>query len=59
MSIQTCEWAENCDGIWHTSCKDSFYFDDGKPSENGVKFCCFCGSPLVEIPYVFGLEESN
>lgn len=43
-----CEWKDDEDGNWHTQCKNSFSFEDGVPSANGMKFCCYCGKILIE-----------
>jgi hypothetical protein len=48
----TCEWKEDEDGNWHTSCDEMFTFIDGKPRENYYKFCAHCGRHLVESVYV-------
>lgn len=47
----TCLWAEDEDSIWQTSCGSSFEFIDGKPSDNHMKFCCYCGKELKEAKY--------
>jgi hypothetical protein len=48
----TCEWKEDEDGNWNTSCDEMFTFIDGKPRENYYKFCAHCGRHLVESVYV-------
>ena len=45
----TCEWAEDDNGNWFTSCDNAFTFIDGTPSENSMAFCCYCGCKLVEV----------
>lgn len=46
----TCQWAEDADGsAWETSCRKRFLLNDGGPADNGLKFCPFCGKPLVEV----------
>jgi len=47
----SCTWTENVDGNWETSCGEMFVFEDGTPSENGMKYCCYCGCVLVEKIY--------
>jgi len=49
--INPCVWEEDCDGNWETSCDQTFCLDHGCPSENGMKYCCYCGKPLVEKRY--------
>lgn len=46
-----CEW-EPTDpdfGTWETSCGHSFFVVEGSPSDNDMRFCCYCGHPLKEI----------
>lgn len=52
---RTCVWAEDFEGNWETQCDQLFVIIDAKPSENGMKFCCYCGGDLVEMYY----EESE
>jgi len=46
-----CTWAEDSDGVWNASCPPvgdhSFCFTEAGPTENGFKFCPYCGKPLV------------
>lgn len=46
-----CTWAEDSDGVWNASCPPvgdhSFCFTEDGPTENGFKFCPYCGKPLV------------
>ena len=52
--IILCNWAQYDDeyGSWETNCGQAFVLDEGTPSENTMKFCCYCGRPLTETPYV-------
>ena len=34
--------------IWQTDCGHEFVFDEGTPSDNGAKWCLYCGKKLVE-----------
>lgn len=48
-----CNWfndqtAWENDGGWDTTCGNRFYLCEGSPSENDMKFCCYCGGQLVE-----------
>lgn len=47
-----CTWTQDCDGFWETACGEAFDFVDGTPAENGMRFCCYCGKPLKQVPYV-------
>jgi hypothetical protein len=46
----TCTWTrgEYEDTVWATSCSQLFILDDGTPADNDMKFCAYCGKPLVE-----------
>ena len=45
-----CEWKFNEEEeSWDTSCGDKFIIIDGKPSDNSMKFCCYCSYELKEI----------
>src|SRR5690606_14840627 len=49
MATETCTWHGNPDdsGFWDTDCHNTFVLDDGTPTDNDMKFCCYCGRPLV------------
>ena len=46
---RTCEWTEDEDGVWQTSCDEQFVFIDSGPRENHMNFCCYCGATLKAI----------
>jgi hypothetical protein len=47
-----CEWTPNGEGQWDTSCEGMFEISNGDtPTQNGMKFCCYCGLRLDEMPY--------
>jgi len=52
MAIEMSQALERSDGVgedhWDTSCHHRFTLNDGTPSENRMKFCCYCGKPLNE-----------
>ena len=61
-----CTWTEDdLDGVWRTDCVDSdgkhgaWVFNVGGPSANGMRFCCFCGGPLIEKPYVWETDDED
>ena len=37
------------EGIWETLCGNTFMFVEGTPKDNGMKFCCYCGRPIIQI----------
>lgn len=46
-----CQWIEDGDSqSWETKCGHNFDINVGTPSENDMRYCCFCGRPLVEVP---------
>lgn len=49
-SEKPCEWTYlEDDDRWLASCGTQWHFEDGMPAEYGVKFCCGCGKPMVEL----------
>jgi hypothetical protein len=42
-----CQWEEDDDGFWMTSCGNTFVFEAGTPSDNKMKFCPYCGGHLM------------
>lgn len=47
----TCSWVEDEEGNWLTGCGNASTFNDGGPSENGAKFCAYCGARLIATRY--------
>jgi hypothetical protein len=44
-----CLWTFDRDGFWATACGEAFVLtDENTPSKHGMRFCPFCGRPLVE-----------
>lgn len=46
-----CYWIQEDDpeiSLWRTSCRNSFYLDADKPSDNNMKYCCYCGGIIKE-----------
>ena len=44
-----CEWTEDADAAWHSSCGRAWQFDDGaSPSAHKVQFCHGCGKLVQE-----------
>lgn len=46
--VDTCLWTINLDGFWSTQCGNAFEFNDGGPSDNGAKFCPYCGGEIEQ-----------
>lgn len=49
IDMKQCTW-ECDDDYWSTSCSQQFYIVAGTPSENDMKYCCYCGGELTEKP---------
>ena len=47
MASKVCLWQEE-DAYWKTGCGRAFLKESRKPSENGMRFCPYCGKPLRE-----------
>lgn len=45
-SQKTCNWKEDDNGNWHTSCNQIHQFTNGTPEENRHTFCPYCGKKL-------------
>jgi hypothetical protein len=57
-----CMWTQTDDeesNNWESACGDLFYFEDGTPEENGMKFCPYCGKPLAWKLYEPDPEEDE
>jgi hypothetical protein len=45
-----CTWTEDPDtSSWDTDCGGKHEIIDGWPSENNMRFCCYCGGMLREV----------
>lgn len=43
---QSCKWAADEDGIWHSKCGSTWILTDGGPAENKMVFCLKCGKKI-------------
>lgn len=49
IRINQCKWTyDSNNGLYETSCDKSFIIIDGYPFENDMKYCCYCGKPIME-----------
>lgn len=51
VEIETCSWIQEDDPeicCWETRCGNSFYFTEGTPADNRMKYCCYCGKLLKQ-----------
>jgi hypothetical protein len=53
VSPHECSWKysnEPDEDVWETSCGQLFMLsNEDTPSENGFRFCCYCGKKLVSV----------
>jgi len=45
-----CEWKCDDDGIYSTSCGNSFVTTEGTLAENSFKYCVYCGRHIFNSP---------
>jgi hypothetical protein len=58
MKINYCEWTLDEDtSSWDSQCDKKWELTVGDPSENGMKFCPFCGRVLKQIDAIDPIEE--
>jgi len=46
-AMPVCLWKKGWD-CWETTCGNAFEINDGTPSENDMKHCCYCGGKVEE-----------
>lgn len=51
---QLCQWAQDGEGNWDTECGELFVMNECTPSENDMRFCCYCGCLIDEVLYRYG-----
>lgn len=54
-----CEWKEDEDGVWDTSCGNRFVLEAETPSANEMRFCTYCGKTLKETSGPVGEEKGG
>lgn len=47
----TCNWTQDSDGNWDTSCGHKFIIIAGYPSLHCMAYCPYCGQPLAQHPH--------
>lgn len=47
-SALPCTWTRDEEDNWNTSCKQTVVIDEGTPADNDMRFCAYCGKPLVQ-----------
>ena len=48
---EKCIWEEDEDANWKTLCGHTFTLNEGTPINNHMRFCCYCGLPLLQTRY--------
>jgi hypothetical protein len=48
---QPCDWKQDDDGNWDTSCNQCVCFEHAPPFEQGYRFCHHCGATINFITY--------
>jgi hypothetical protein len=56
---EPCKWKEDEEGVYETGCDHSFFFDTGNATENKIKYCGFCGHPILDVPYAEESEDND
>lgn len=50
--LDVCYWKLK-DDHYETTCNQAFSLnDEGTLANHRIKFCCFCGDPIVELPFL-------
>lgn len=47
-----CKWTQydkESTGMYETGCEHLFEINNGTPSENNMRYCCYCGKRIVEV----------
>lgn len=57
--LSKCRWTQTESGQYDTACGNCFEIMEGSPTENHMKFCCYCGKPLVDVPYVEETDDDD
>lgn len=57
--MNSCTWREDWEGNWSTHCGHVHVLIDGKPEDNGMVFCCYCGGLLEQISFDSDAEETE
>lgn len=45
---EECTWSADDDGNFNTTCGHTFTLEYDGPTENQMKFCCYCGGDLID-----------
>lgn len=56
-AVKPCDWKEDEDGNWYTSCHQFMCFEHAPPNEHGYKFCHRCGHPTNFVEFTPPLDE--
>jgi hypothetical protein len=58
---ESCLWTQLDDesDCWETECGNAFSLNEDGPSQNKMRFCCYCGHQLEEVPWTDKDEETG
>lgn len=56
-----CKWQESDDetNCWDSDCGELFQLNTGTPTDNNMRFCCYCGGALEQVRYVPDDEDET
>lgn len=59
--VTNCSWKQTDEDndFWETSCGGAFTLEAGGPSENRMKFCCYCGLSINELKWVAPVDDEE
>lgn len=49
MENDVCQLYQDEIGTWWTECGEGFEIMNGAPTQNGFKYCVYCGKELREV----------
>lgn len=50
--MRTCEWLEEDNNEWWTSCHNVHTLIDGSPTDNELVYCGYCSKRIKETPFI-------
>lgn len=48
MNLNECEWTDDDDDFYETTCGHAFTFTEGTPADNQFVYCPYCGCKIKE-----------
>jgi hypothetical protein len=52
-AVALCQWTQDGEGsdVWHAGCGHYFCLNEGTPTDNNMKYCCYCGCQIEAAPF--------